>query len=123
MLAVIETGGKQYVVEPGTKLTVERLAVSAGLGLTRLAGAPAKLAKAGFGPATAGDISFDKVLLTAHGDTVEVGAPYLANRTVAARVLGDVRGERKVVFRFHSKTRYRKYKTHRQPYTQVAIVG
>ncbi|MDO8470312.1 MAG: 50S ribosomal protein L21 [bacterium] len=99
MIAVIETGGKQYVVEPGTKLTVERLAV------------------------VPGDMAFEKVLLVADGATVEIGAPYLANRTVAAHVVGDVRGKRKIIFRFHSKTRYRKYKTHRQPYTEVAIVG
>lgn len=99
MIAVIETGGKQYVVEPGTKLTVEKLEVPAG------------------------HHSFDKVLLVADGSDVEIGVPYLPKRTVAAEILGGVRGERKIVFRFHAKTRYRKYKTHRQPYTRIEVKG
>ena len=97
MLAVIETGGKQYVVSPGTGLTIERLK-------------------------DAGEtVTFDRVLLVADERGVAVGTPYLVGRTVGARLIGHVRGERKIVFRFHSKTRYRKLKTHRQPYTKVTI--
>lgn len=99
MLSVIETGGKQYLVEPGTALTIERL------------------------EGAEGDIAFDKVLLTASGGEVKIGTPYLKGAEVRATVLGAIRGERKIVFRYHSKTRYRKLKTHRQPYTKVKVLS
>lgn len=99
MLAVIETGGKQYLVEPGTVLTVERL------------------------EGAEGELVFDKVLLTVSDGEVKIGTPYLKGGQVRASVLGAVRGERKIVFRYHSKTRYRKLKTHRQPYTKLKILS
>ncbi|PIP29704.1 50S ribosomal protein L21 [Candidatus Jorgensenbacteria bacterium CG10_big_fil_rev_8_21_14_0_10_54_38] len=98
--AVIETGGKQYRVKAGDVLRVEKLAdeVEAGAKIT-----------------------FDKVLLKAEGEKVEVGTPYLKGAVVEGEAKGNVRGERKMVFRYHSKTRYRKKKTHRQRYTEVRI--
>jgi large subunit ribosomal protein L21 len=96
--AVIETGGKQYRVTEGAVLSVEKVA-----------GAPGEV------------IRFDKVLLVSRDGDVECGTPYLAKRAVEATVLGAARGERKVVFRFHSKTRYRKKRTHRQDLTTVRI--
>jgi len=97
--AVIETGGKQYRVTPGMKLKVEKLGAEEGSSFT-----------------------FDKVLLRADGDSVEVGAPYLGDAKVEAKVLRDGREKKKIVFKYHSKTRYRKKKGHRQHYSEVEIV-
>ena len=97
--AVIETGGKQYKVAAGQKLRVEKLNVKEG-----------------------DTFSFDKVLLTTDGDTVEIGMPYVAHATVHAKVIAQGRAEKKIVFRYHSKTRYRKKKGHRQQFTEVEIV-
>lgn len=96
--AIIEAGGKQYRVTPGDKLVVEKLPEVKGNAVT-----------------------FDKVLLVADGEKVEVGTPYVKDAVVEANVLDQVRGDRRIVFRYHSKTRYRKLKTHRQPYTKIEI--
>lgn len=95
---VIETGGKQYRVSAGQKLKVEKLGVEAG--------------KA---------VSFDKVLLTVRGDEVNVGAPYLKDEAVEAKAVREAKDKKKLVFRYHSKTRYRKKKGHRQMFTEVEI--
>ncbi|HUC31211.1 MAG TPA: 50S ribosomal protein L21 [Candidatus Paceibacterota bacterium] len=96
--SVIETGGKQYRVSAGQKLKVEKLEVKAG-----------------------DKIIFDTVLLTSIGDAVKVGAPYVVGAKTEAKVLGDVRGEKKIVFKYHSKTRARKKKGHKQDYTEIEI--
>lgn len=97
--AVIATGGKQYIVAPGQKLKVEKL-----------------LAKEG------DSFKFAEVLLTADGDKVEIGAPNLKGAVVEAKVLKQGRAPKKIVFKYHSKTRYRKRKGHRQEYTELEIV-
>ncbi len=96
MFAIIKTGGKQYKVEKGQRLEVEKLAHE-------------------------GSFTFDQVLLTSDGKTAEIGTPYVAGATVGAKVLGQTRGEKKIVFKFHSKARYRKKKGHRQDYTEIEI--
>jgi len=97
--AIIQTGGKQYRVSSGEKLKVEKLIVPAG-----------------------GVVVFDKVLLRSEGGKVQVGTPYLIGANVEAKLIGDGRGEKKIVFKYHSKTRQRKKKGHRQEYTEVQIV-
>ncbi len=97
--AVIQTGGKQYRVSPGQKLKVEKLDVKAG-----------------------DKVVFDTVLLTSVGDTVKVGAPYIAGAKLEAKVLGDGKGKKAIVFKYHPKTRSRKKKGHRQEYTELEIV-
>lgn len=97
--AVIEAGGKQYKVAAGQKLNIEKVNAKEG-----------------------GDFSFDKVLLLAEGDRVEIGTPYLDHK-VHARVLMQGRDDKKIVFRYHSKTRYRKKKGHRQAYTQIQVLA
>jgi large subunit ribosomal protein L21 len=101
MFAVIETGGKQYRVLPGSKLRVEKL--NAEVGSTFM---------------------FDKVLLAA-GDKDELllGNPYIPGAKVEAKILRNARERKKIVFRYHSKTRYRKKKGHRQNFTEVEITG
>ncbi len=98
--AVVETGGKQYKVAPGQKIKVERLAGEAG-----------------------DSISLDKVLLIAGGGEAKIGAPYLAGAAVEAKVVSQGRHDKKLVFRFHSKTRYRKRKGHRQQFTELEIIS
>ncbi len=100
MFAVIETGGKQYRVSPGSKLRVEKLKAEAG-----------------------GAFTFDKVLLIAsEKDEVSLGRPYISGAKVEARVIRNARERKKIVFRYHSKTRYRKKKGHRQNFTEVEII-
>ena len=97
--AIIKTGGKQYKVSAGQKLKVEKLSAKEGENFV-----------------------FDEVLLRSVGGKAEVGTPNLASVNVEAKVLGAVRGEKKIVFKYHSKTRFRKKKGHRQDYTEVQIV-
>jgi len=95
--AIIETGGKQYRVSPGMKLKVETLAAKDGA------------------------VSFDKVLLRSTDGRVEVGAPYVAGAKIGAKVLGNGRARKQIVFKYHSKTRFRKKKGHRQEFTEIEI--
>lgn len=97
--AVIESGGKQYRISAGDKIKVEKLNAEAGA-----------------------SFSFDKVLLLADGDSVEVGTPHVSGAKVEGKVLRQARDRKKIVFRYHSKTRYRKKKGHRQHFTEVEIV-
>ncbi|MDO8560632.1 MAG: 50S ribosomal protein L21 [bacterium] len=96
--AVIKTGGKQYRVEPGQKLRIEKCEAEKG-----------------------GEISFDEVLLIVDGDKVEIGMPRIRNAKVEAEVLEQGREKKKIVFKYHAKSRYRKLKGHRQPFTEVMI--
>ena len=101
MLAIIETGGKQYKVQVGDKIKVEKLNAEEG-----------------------SNFVFDKVLLKAKDDeNFLVGNPYLKNEKVEAKVLKHGRERKKIVFKYHSKTRYRKKKGHRQHYTLVEITN
>lgn len=97
-IAVIKTGGKQYLVGLGKKLKIEKLDAQAG-----------------------GKVVFDQVLLVADGDNVEIGKPLVSGTKVEARVLGQGRSRKVIVFKYHSKTRYRKKKGHRQHFTEVEI--
>jgi len=97
--AVVQTGGKQYRVSAGQKLKVEKLDVKAG-----------------------DKVVFETVLLTSIGDTVKIGAPYIAGAALEAKVLGDGRGKKAIIFKYHSKTRARKKKGHKQDYTEIEII-
>ena len=100
MFAVIETGGKQYLVSSGNALRIEKLPKQEGE-----------------------SIIFDKVLLVADGETVVVGKPYLPGVTVEAALTKQGRSRKIRILRYHSKTRRRRRKGHRQPFTQVAVVS
>ena len=97
-IAVLETGGKQYLVSEGQKIQVEKLDVGSG------------------------KFEFDKVLLWVDGEKMEVGKPYL-NKKVAAELLEQKRLPKITIFKYHSKTRYRKKKGHRQAVAIVRIVS
>ena len=98
--AVVETGGKQYKVSVGDKLKVEKLEAAEGATL-----------------------SLDKVLLTADGENVVVGTQYVSGAKVQVKVLSQDKEDTKIVFKYHSKTRYRKKKGHRQPFTELEILS
>lgn len=100
MLAVIATGGKQYLVKTGETLKVEKLLVEAGE-----------------------TFSFDKVLLTADddGSNAKVGAPYLTGVVVKAAVVKQGKGRTIRVEKFKRKIRYHKVHGQRQRFTEVTI--
>ncbi len=97
MFAVIKTGGKQYKVAQGDVLMIEKLEHN-GV-----------------------EVTFSEVLMTADGDTITVGKPMVEGASVVAKVIEDGKDKKKMVFRYKSKTRQRKKKGHRQPYTKVQI--
>lgn len=94
MKAVIETGGKQYYVEEGTVLYVEKLDAEAG-----------------------SKITLDKVLM-ANG---VAGKPYLTNVTVEAEVEKHGKAKKIIIFKYRPKKKYRRKQGHRQPYTKLVI--
>jgi len=96
---IIQTGGKQYKVSSGQKIKVEKLAAEEGAVL-----------------------NFDKVLLVVDGDDVKIGAPYISGAKIEANVSAQKRDKKKIVFRYHSKTRYRKMKGHRQSFTEAIVL-
>ena len=99
MFAIVETGGKQYVVEAGDKIKVEKLDVKEG-----------------------DKVTFDKVLFVS-GDEPKVGAPFVDGAKVEAKVLAQGKNKKVVVYKYKSKKNERKKNGHRQPYTLVEISG
>ena len=100
MFAVIESGGKQHRVEEGEILRLEKLA--AGPGET---------------------VTFDRVLLIAHGDDIKVGTPFVDGGEVTAEVVGEGRGEKITVIKFKRRKNYHRKQGHRQSYTEVRVTG
>ncbi len=98
MYAIIETGGKQYHVEEGKTIRVEKL--------------PAEKGEA---------VIFERVLLCKNGDEVQVGNPYLDNCNVEGKLLNNGRGRKITVYKYKPKKNYSRKKGHRQPYSDVMI--
>jgi large subunit ribosomal protein L21 len=98
MYAVVSSGGKQYRVEPGSTLLMERLASQPG-----------------------GSILFDRVLVIGDGDEVTVGTPVVAGASVSGTVLGEELGPKLVIFKFKQKVKYRRRTGHRQHLLRVRI--
>ena len=99
MYAIIATGGKQYTVEAGDKIKVEKLDVNEG-----------------------DNVTFDKVLFVS-GDEPKVGSPYIDGAKVEAKVLAQGKAKKVIVYKYKSKKNERKKNGHRQPYTLVEISG
>lgn len=98
--AIIETGGKQYLVSEGDTLRIEKLQ----------------------GDHKAGDtVVFDKVLLTDNGSLTNIGEPYLQGAKVEGEILKMARAPKVVVIKYKAKSRYFKKRGHRQPYFEVKI--
>jgi large subunit ribosomal protein L21 len=98
MYAVVSSGGKQYRVEAGNELTLERVPGDAGASIT-----------------------FDRVLLVGDGEAVTVGTPTVDGATVSGTVLGEALGPKLIVFKFKQKATYRRKNGHRQHLTRVRI--
>lgn len=102
MYAVIQTGGKQYRVEPGKTVVVERLAGEEGM-----------------------DVVFDQVLLVSSGDgaNLNIGKPLVAGAKVTGQIVEQGRGDKLVVFKFRRRKNYVRRNGHRQDYTAVKIAA
>jgi len=98
--AIIETGGKQYRVKVGDRISVERLPAESG-----------------------GDITFDRVLLLGGDGSTRVGTPTVSGASVTAHVDDHFRGEKIIVFKYKPKKRYRRRIGHRQELTHLTITG
>jgi large subunit ribosomal protein L21 len=96
--AIIETGGKQYRVQPGETIRIEKLAGNEGE-----------------------TIVLDKVLAVSKDGQLTVGAPYVAGAKVTATVKAQGKAPKIIVFKYHNKTNYRRKTGHRQPFTAVTI--
>ena len=98
MYAVVDSGGKQYRVEPGRTLVIDRLDAEAGATVT-----------------------FDRVLLIGDEDSVTLGTPTVSGASVRGTVLEHGRGPKVIVFRFRPKAHYRRRTGHRSELTRVRI--
>ena len=100
MYAVIKTGGKQYRVQQGDVIFVEKLNAQADEAVT-----------------------FDEVLLVGEGDQAQIGTPTVAGAKVEGKVLSQVKSRKIVVYKYKAKKNERKKQGHRQPYTKVEITA
>ncbi len=100
MYAVVVTGGKQYRVEQGSKLRVEKLAGEAGESVT-----------------------LDQVLMIGDGADIKIGSPVLDGARVEAEIVGQGRGKKVEIIKFRRRKHHRKQQGHRQAYTELKITG
>ncbi len=97
MYAIIKTGGKQYCVEEGKIISIEKLDAEAGA-----------------------EVTFEEVLLVA-GEDVKIGQPTVAGAKVTAKVLEHGKEAKIRIFKYKAKSNYRRRQGHRQPFTKVQI--
>ncbi len=93
MYAIIKTGGKQYRVEPGTKLRIEKIRAEVG-----------------------STVEFEPIMVRKEDGTLE-----FYKGKVVAQVLSHGKGKKITVFKYRPKKNYKRWKGHRQPYTEVLI--
>ncbi|MEG1547964.1 MAG: 50S ribosomal protein L21 [Clostridia bacterium] len=98
MYAIIRTGGKQYKVEAGDEILIEKLDAEVGT-----------------------EVAFDVLMLG--GDQVKVGTPIVSGVSAKAQVIEHGKGQKVIVFKYKPKKNIRKKQGHRQPYTKVKITG
>lgn len=98
MYAIIETGGKQYKVQEGDVLFLEKISSEEGE-----------------------TVVFDKVLAVSDGDAFTVGTPTVEGVSVTGKVLGHGKSKKIIIFKYKPKKGYRRKQGHRQPYTKVQI--
>ena len=100
MYAVIATGGKQYRVEAGSVLRVEKLAAEPGA-----------------------EVKFGDVLLVGSGEAVKLGSPLLAGASVSATVRRHGQGDKVSIVKFRRRKHYLRMKNHRQQFTEIKVTG
>ena len=100
MYAVVNTGGKQYKVQKGETLRIEKIPGAVGSSVT-----------------------FDKVLMVADGENIRVGQPVLENVAVQAQIVEQDKAKKILVFKYKRRKRYRRKNGHRQPFTAIRIDG
>ncbi|MCR5151508.1 MAG: 50S ribosomal protein L21 [Clostridiales bacterium] len=98
MYAIIETGGKQYKVEAGDIVFIEKLDAQ-----------------------EESEYTFDKVIAVGADDGIKVGAPYVDGASVSAKVVKNGKGKKITVFTYKPKKNEKRKLGHRQPYTKVEI--
>ncbi len=98
MVAIFETGGKQYKVTEGDVIFVEKL-----------------------GAAEGETVSFDKVLAVVDGENSKFGAPTVDGASVSAKVIKNGKSRKITVFKMKAKKNYHRTQGHRQPYTRLQI--
>lgn len=99
MLAIVKTGGKQYLVSPGDKIKIEKLDKKEGE-----------------------EIVFQEVLLCDKDGKIEIGNPFVKNGQVKAKIVKHGKGKKLIIFKYKSKKRYKRKIGHRQPFTEVEII-
>jgi len=100
MYAVVSTGGKQYKVQKGETLRIEKIQGEVG-----------------------SKVTFDKVLLVADGENIRVGQPMVEKAAVQASIVEQDKAKKILVFKYKRRKRYRRKAGHRQPYTAIRIDG
>jgi large subunit ribosomal protein L21 len=98
MYAVVSTGGKQYKVEAGETLRIEKIPGEVGSAVT-----------------------LDRVLMVAEGESIRVGQPVLENAAVQAHIIEQAKERKIIVFKYKRRKRYRRKQGHRQFYTAIKI--
>lgn len=98
MYAVIETGGKQYRVTEGNRIRVEKCDAEVGSSIT-----------------------IDKVMMLGKDDGPVIGAPLVDGASVTAKVLSHGKEDKVIVFKYRRKKNYRRFRGHRQQYTELAV--
>lgn len=98
MYAVIEFGGKQYVVERGTTIKVEKIRIPEGK-----------------------ELEIDKVLFVKVNGQNLLGNPYVRGAKVIAKVLEHGKSKKIIIFKYKRKKNYRRKRGHRQPFTRIEI--
>lgn len=99
-LAIIKTGGKQYLVSPGQKIKIEKLDIEQGEKAV-----------------------FEEVLVLEKNGILEIGQPLIKGAKVIAKVLKQGKNKKVIVFKYKPKTRYKRKKGHRQSYTEAEIIS
>ena len=99
MLAIIKTGGKQYLVKPGDKIKVENLDAEVGK-----------------------EVTLSEVLLYAEGEKIEIGTPLVKGSTIKVKVLKHGKNEKIIIFKYKPKKRYKRKIGHRQQFTEVEVL-
>lgn len=100
MYAVVRTGGKQYRVEPGTAVRVEKLAGEVG-----------------------DTVTLDEVLLVGEDDGAKIGTPLVSGAKVSGTITAQARGPKITIFKMKRRKGYRRKAGHRQAYTEIRVDG